>query len=213
MRNIVIVDDHTLIADALAAIINNFNKFSVIYQVSNGLLLQQKLEEKKNKPDIILLDISMPIMNGFETMEWLQQHHPDIKVLVLSMQNDDESVLKMIRLGANGYLLKNATPIELEKALNAITEIGYYYQDWAANTIFQNLQLSNKQAPEVKITDREFEFLKHCCTDLSYKEIAVLMFCSPRTVEGYRDALFEKLEIKSRIGLAMYAVKSGLVKL
>jgi DNA-binding NarL/FixJ family response regulator len=213
MRNIVIVDDHTLIADALAAIINNFNKFNVIYQVSNGLLLQQKLEEKKNKPDIILLDISMPIMNGFETMEWLQQHHPDIKVLVLSMQNDDESVLKMIRLGANGYLLKNATPIELEKALNAITDIGYYYQDWAANTIFQNLQLSNKQAPEVKITDRELEFLKHCCTDLSYKEIAVLMFCSPRTVEGYRDALFEKLDIKSRIGLAMYAVKSGLVKL
>jgi DNA-binding NarL/FixJ family response regulator len=212
MKNsIVIVDDHILIAKALHSIICNFNQFEVLYECENGKELQGKFSSKMNVPDIVLLDISMPIMDGFETAKWLKENHPNVLIMALSMQDDEQSLIKMIKNGAKGYLLKNAHPTELETALNSLLKNGYYYPDWAANKLFANINNSAFNESEVSFSEREKEFLKYTVTELTYKEIADKMFCSPRTVEGYRDNLCLKLELKSRVGLAVFAIKNGFI--
>lgn len=209
-KTIVIVDDHTLIAQALRGIIANFEAFEVLYECENGKEVQEKFKNPKNIPNIVLLDISMPIMDGFETAAWLKEQHPEVFIMTLSMQDDEQSVIKMIKNGANGYLLKNTRPSELEKALTKMLEQGYYYPDWASKLVFASLQHEKKSIDNtIKLTDREKEFLKYSVSEMSYKEIAEKMFCSPRTVESYRDSLFEKLELKTRVGLAIYALKNG----
>lgn len=208
-KTIVIVDDHILIAKALEGIIGNFNEFEVIYVCENGKDLIQKFEEGNTIPDIILLDISMPVMDGFETAAWLSKNHPDIKVMALSMQGDDTSVIKMIKSGAKGYLLKNTHPKDLETALTRLNSDGFFYPEWASKIIFTNLNKDSESEITVKISDREKEFLKYTVTELSYKEIADRMCCSPRTVESYRDQLCEKLDLKTRVGLAVFAIKNG----
>ena len=208
-KTIVIVDDHILIAQALKGIIENFENFEVLYECENGKDLQEKFKLKKPIPNVVLLDVSMPIMDGFETAKWLKETHPEVLIMTLSMQNDDQSVIKMIKSGSNGYLLKNSHPIELEKALNRLLNDGYYYPDWASKIVFASLGEKNTTTETIKLTEREREFLKYTITEMSYKEIAEKMFCSPRTVESYRDSLFEKLELKTRVGLAVFALKNG----
>ncbi|MGR3854778.1 MULTISPECIES: response regulator transcription factor [Chryseobacterium] len=208
-KSIVIVDDHILIAKALEGIIGNFSEFEVIYVSENGKDLIQKFEEGNAIPDIILLDISMPIMDGFETAAWLTKNHPDVKIMALSMQGDDNSVIKMIKSGAKGYLLKNTHPRDLETALTRLNSDGFFYPDWASKIIFSNLNKETESEIAIKISDREKEFLKYTVTELSYKEIADRMCCSPRTVESYRDQLCEKLDLKTRVGLAVFAIKNG----
>ncbi|MCW1964707.1 response regulator transcription factor [Chryseobacterium viscerum] len=208
-KSIVIVDDHILIAKALEGIIGNFNEFEVIYVCENGKDLIQKIEEGNTIPDIILLDISMPIMDGFETAVWLTKNHPAIKIMALSMQGDDNSVIKMIKSGAKGYLLKNTHPRDLETALTRLSSDGFFYPDWASKIIFSNLNKETETEIAIRISDREKEFLKYTVTELSYKEIADRMCCSPRTVESYRDQLCEKLDLKTRVGLAVFAIKNG----
>ncbi|MBB6371870.1 response regulator transcription factor [Chryseobacterium shigense] len=208
-KTIVIVDDHVLIAKALEGIIDNFNDFEVIYVCENGKDLIQKFEDNGQIPDIVLLDISMPIMNGFETAAWLTQNHPDIKVMALSMQGDDNSVIKMIKNGAKGYLLKNTHPKDLETALTKLDSEGFFYPEWASKIIFSNMNKDKETENSVRISDREKEFLKYTVTELSYKEIADKMCCSPRTVESYRDQLCDKLDLKTRVGLAVFAIKNG----
>lgn len=208
-KSIVIVDDHILIAKALEGIISNFPDFEVIYVCENGKDLIQKLEEGNKIPDIILLDISMPIMDGFETAAWLTKNHSDIKIMALSMQGDDSSVIKMIKSGAKGYLLKNTHPKDLETALSRLNTDGFFYPEWASKIIFSTLNKDHESEVVVKISEREKEFLKYTVTELSYKEIADRMCCSPRTVESYRDQLCDKLDLKTRVGLAVFAIKNG----
>jgi DNA-binding NarL/FixJ family response regulator len=208
-HSIAIIDDHILIAKAITGIIENFKQFDVLYECENGKVLLEKLALKKNIPDIVLLDISMPIMDGFTTAEWLRDHHPQILVMALSMQDDEQSLIKMVKAGAKGYLLKNVHPIELEKALNALVKNGTYFPEWAASKVFMSLSKPATNTDNFSITAREKEFLQYSTTEMGYKEIAEKMFCSPRTVESYRDALFEKLDLKSRVGLAVFAIKNG----
>ncbi len=208
-HKIVIVDDHILIAKALTGIIENFTQFEVLYECESGKDVQEKLKLKKNIPDIILLDISMPVMDGFETAKWLTLNHPQILIMALSMQDDEQSVIKMIKNGAKGYLLKNVHPVELEKALLALVKQGTYYPEWATSKIIASLSKPDDGKPSILLTEREKEFLQYCITEMGYKEIAEKMFCSPRTVESYRDSLFEKLDLKTRVGLAVFALKNG----
>jgi DNA-binding NarL/FixJ family response regulator len=210
-HSIVIVDDHILIARAIAGVIENFPKYTVLYEVQHGKALIEKFKLPKNVPDIVLLDVKMPVMDGFETAAWLKKNYPEVLIMTLSMQDDDNSLIKMVRAGAKGYLLKNIQPEELEKALDILVSKGFYYPDWASGKIFSRLinNENNEYLPDILITDREDEFLKYCCTELTYKEIGEKMKCSNRTVEGYRDALFDKLGLKTRIGLAIYAIKTG----
>jgi DNA-binding NarL/FixJ family response regulator len=210
INSIAIIDDHILIAKALTGIIENFKQFNVLYECENGKALQEKFLIKNNVPDIVLLDISMPIMDGFETATWLKETHPEVLVMALSMQDDEQSLIKMIKCGAKGYLLKNVHPTELEKALDALVKNGSYFPDWATSKVFMSLTNDNTATKNnIQITAREKEFLQYSITEMSYKEIAEKMFCSPRTVESYRDALFEKLDLKTRVGLAVYAMKNG----
>jgi DNA-binding NarL/FixJ family response regulator len=210
-HTIVIVDDHLLIAKALGELIGKLDKYEVLYEVENGKALQDKLQQTNILPDIILMDVSMPIMNGFEATTWLKENHPNIIVVALSMQDDEQSLVKMIQCGASGYLLKNIKIQELDNALQIIIHKGFYYPDWATSKLLQNIANEPKKTNTyIQFSERELEFFKFVCTEKSYKEIAEEMFCSPRTVEGYRDALFEKLDLKSRVGLAVYAMKNGL---
>ena len=207
-KTIAIVDDHILIAQAIKGIIANFENFETICECENGQELIDKITTHNALPDIVLLDISIPVMDGFQTADWLQKNHPEVLVMVLSMQNDEQSVIKMVRNGAKSYLLKNSHPRELESALQKLVENGFYYPEWASKIIFSSINKTSNEALS-KLTEREKEFLKYTITEKSYKEIAEMMFCSPRTVESYRDNLFEKLNLKTRVGLAVYAIKNG----
>lgn len=212
-HDIVIADDHVLIAEALSDIIEDFQQYNVLYNVANGKMLIEKFKQPKNIPDIVLLDINMPEMDGFETAKWLKKNHPAVLILALSMQDDEQTLIKMIKCGAKGYLLKNIHREELEKALDMLVAKGYYYPEWATNKIFGTIKEDDDTNSQVKFTEREIEFFKYAATEFTYKEIAEKMFCSPRTVESYRDALFEKLNVKTRVGLVVYAVKNGIIKL
>lgn len=206
---IAIVDDHVMIAKALTGIIANFGEFEVLYECGNGRELQERFKNSELIPQIVLLDISMPVMNGFETAQWLKENHPGVLVMALSMQDEDQSLITMIKNGAKGYLLKNAHPAELEKALVNLVQKGSYFPEWAISRVFANVGQVSGQNNGIILSDREKEFLKYSITEMTYKEISEKMFCSPRTVESYRDSLFEKLEMKTRVGLAVYALRNG----
>lgn len=209
IHSIVIIDDHILIANALSSIISNFSKFKVLYVCEGGVDFQNKVKGREI-PDIILLDVNMPIMDGFETAKWIKENYPKTKIMALSMQDDEQSLIKMIRNGARGYILKNILPSELDKALTNLVETGYYFPDWVAQKVFTSI---GEHTIDVNLksdlSSREIEFLNYAATEMTYKEIAEKMFCSPRTIENYRDSLFEKLNIKSRVGLAAYAIRNG----
>lgn len=208
-KSIVIVDDYVLITNALSSIISNFHSFEVLYACENGKDLQDKFETN-TIPDIILLDISMPIMDRFETAKWLKETHPNILIMALSMQDDEQSLIKMIKNGTKGYMLKNVHPTELENALLKLVSNGHYFPEWAASKVFTSIGDDSIDAEsKIILSDREKEFLKYTVTEMNYREISEKMFCSPRTIENYRDSLFEKLELKTRVGLAVYAMKNG----
>jgi len=212
--SVVIADDHLLIAKALAAIIDTFKKYKVLYEVPDGKALIEQFKYKQRIPDIVLLDINMPEMDGCETAKWLTQHHPEILILALSMQNDEQTLIKMIKAGARGYLVKNIHPVELEKALDTLVEKGVYYSDIQMSKVMSHITREDDPKENIRLlNDREKEFLQYSASEFTYKEIAEKMFCSPRTVESYRDALFEKLHLKTRVGLVVYAIKNGLIKI
>jgi DNA-binding NarL/FixJ family response regulator len=216
-HSIVLVDDHLLIAKAIAGIINSMHDFRVMYEVENGKALIEKFTLKSNIPEIVLLDISMPVMNGFETCLWLKENHPDVLVMALSMQDDDESLLTMVQNGAKGYMLKNTHPTDLEFGLKTLVEDKVYFPQWATSRFLNNMVNGHKQGskPDLKnltLSEREEEFMKYLCSELTYKEIAEKMFCSPRTIDGYRDSLFEKFNVHTRVGLALISVKLGYFK-
>lgn len=213
MKNkITIVDDHILIANALGEIISNFENFKILSICESGQAMINSFD-KGYIPDVVLLDVSMPIMDGFETAKWLKEKHPDVLVMALSMQDDESSLIKMIKNGAKGYMLKNIKPDQLEKGLNILINKGRFFPEWASDKIFDSLQDDNKKNSEsLLLSDREIEFLRYTVSEMNYKEIAEKMYCSPRTIENYRDSLFQKLNLKSRVGLAIYAMKNGYDK-
>lgn len=211
-KTVVIIDDHLLVAKAIASLIEQMHKYEVLYVADNGKQFVQWMKGRKTGPDIVLLDINMPYMNGYETAAWIKLHVPGTSILTLTMQNDEPSIINMIRAGASGYLLKDVHPTELEKALDMVLERGFYYSDLVANKLIKTFteEETPKDTPP-KLNDRELQFLTLACTEMTYKEIAREMGLSSRTVEGYRDQLFVKLNIKSRVGLAIYAIRMGVV--
>jgi two-component system invasion response regulator UvrY len=207
--NIAIADDHTIVRKGFKDIINAFGNCSVILEADNGDELLKKIGA--NVPDICILDINMPVKNGYDTVIDLKKQYPDMKVLVLTMYNSEYAILKMLRGGANGYLLKNCHPNDLQIAINAICNKGYYHTESVTGRLFRAME--KEQNTMAKISDKETHFLELCCKDLNYKEMADIMHCSPRTVEGYRDSLFVKLKARSRTALAVCAIQTGMVSL
>jgi DNA-binding NarL/FixJ family response regulator len=150
------------------------------------------------------------VMDGISTAQWLRTHYPNIFIIILSMFEDAEKVLSMVKMGVKGYLLKDAEPYEFEQALKKVSQGELYYPEFVTRHLVQSF---NKNTDLVKLNAREIEFLKLAGTELTYKEIADQMCISARTVDGYRDQLFEKLQIKSRVGLVLYAIKNNLIEL
>jgi two-component system invasion response regulator UvrY len=164
-------------------------------------------------PDIVMLDVNMPEMDGFETTQWLHKTYPQVKVLALSMFSDEKTIIKMFKVGAKGYLLKNTDPEELKKALDALIDKNVYLSEYVSGKLVSGLhQESEEPVKEIILNEKEREFLRWACSELSYKEIASKMFVSPRTVDDYRQSLFNKLKVHSRVGLVLYAIKNGIVE-
>ena len=215
-RLIAVVDDHTIVRKGLSALIDLFPGYKVLIEAGDGRELIARMEEGLI-PHIILLDIAMPGMDGFETARWLTVHHPAIKVLALSTMESEDSILRMLRAGARGYLHKDADPNELKAAFNAVLALGYYYNEYVSRQRIREIGIleavDQKTGTFTKLTDRERTFLGLACSEKTYNEIAGEMFVSERTVDGYRDALFRKLQVSTRVGLAIYAIRNGLVKI
>jgi two-component system invasion response regulator UvrY len=210
---VAIVDDHALLRTALARLVNTFDECEVIIEAGNGKELRTKMQQQV-LPDIIMLDVNMPEMDGFETAQWLHKTYPYIKVLALSMLSDEKTIIKMFRLGAKGYLLKNTDPEELYKALTSLMDKSLYLSEFVSEKLVTGLQTGNvSEEKEVVLTEKEKEFLRYTCTELAYKDIAVKMFLSSRTIDDYRQSLFNRLKVHSRVGLAIYAIKNGLVEI
>ena len=209
---IAIADDHTLVAGAFQELLNQSGSYEVIYVANNGKVLLSYMESNGSEIDLVLLDINMPIMDGFETMEILHREYPDVKVLGLSMNDGEKVFIKLLNLGAHGFVSKSASREEFLKAINGVLSKGYYYTEEIVLALFKNKELG-KHASAAILSQREIELLSYISTELTYKEIADRMCLSPKTIDGYRNSLFLKLGIKSRVGLAMYAVKNGYYSL
>ncbi|MCF1713831.1 response regulator transcription factor [Flavihumibacter sp. RY-1] len=211
-HTVAIADDHRLIAESLSYLINDSPEFNVILLANNGKLLLEALEKSGDLPDICILDINMPVLNGVETAREINNRFPDIKLLALSMNDDEASVIQMIRAGCRGYLLKDCTQAELHRALHEIFTKGFYYSDFVTGKLVHTIHKEEKTTePGVRLTEREMEFIRHAASEMTYKEIALTMKLSERTIDGYREALFEKLQVKSRVGLVLYAIRAGWV--
>jgi two-component system invasion response regulator UvrY len=209
---VAIIDDHILLRTALARLVNGFEGYTVLFEADNGKDLRAQIMQH-HIPDIVLLDVNMPEMDGFETTQWLHKNYPHIKVLVLSMLSDEKTIIKMFRLGAKGYLLKNTDHEELKKALDSVMNKNVYLSEYVSDKLVSGLHrdADKEETKPVMLNDKEKEFLRWTCTELSYKEIAEKMFLSPRTIDDYRQTLFGKLKVHSRVGLVMYTIKNGMV--
>lgn len=205
-KTIIIVDDHKLFAQSLQILVNSFEGFEVIHLCKNGEELVNYFKDENLAPDLILLDMRMPVMDGMATMKWLKENHPEQKVLTLTVDQEDETIIKMLRYGCRGYLLKDIDPEEFEYALNAIDRTGYY----SNKTISEAVSKEERKLKYEELTQRELEFLNHACSELTYKAIADEMNLSPKTVENYRESLFSKLRVKSRVGLVIFAIREGI---
>jgi DNA-binding NarL/FixJ family response regulator len=206
--HIAIVDDHTLFRNGVAALMSEFKELKVVFEAENGEQMKQLLA-KSPHPKVILMDINMPLMDGYAATKWLKENHPQIKVLALSMFEDDQAVIRMIRCGASGYVLKESKPRELLEAIKTINEKGVYINEMVSGKLIRSVA-EKEEIPE--FSKRELEFFKLCCSELTYKEIADQMFVSPRTVDNYREALFLKLNLKSRTGIVLYAIQHEIFK-
>jgi len=208
MKNkVVVVDDHTLLLEAIGGLVRDFENFEVLYLCKNGQEFIEKLKIPSNIPDVVLMDINMPLLDGIETTKVLNEKFPEVKVLALSVEENEKTILKMLRAGAKGYLMKDTKKEILEEALNQVLEKGYYHTNTISKLLIGSL---TKDETMVELKEREVAFIKHACTEMTYKEIAEKMFLSPKTIEGYRDSIYEKLNLKNRIGLVLYAIRNEL---
>jgi DNA-binding NarL/FixJ family response regulator len=213
---IAVVDDHVMFRKGLCMLIELFKQYEVVVEANNGLDLQAFMQQNTIKPEIVLLDINMPKKDGYETALWLQQNFPNCKVLALSTMDTEASIIKMIGNGARGYILKDANPDELRQALQDVQTGGYYYNQLVNKDSIKKWQAQDgnngKSVQDLfNITDKEYAFLQLACSEKNYQQIAKEMFLSERTIDGYRESLFKKLGVATRVGLVIFAMKNKLV--
>jgi two-component system, NarL family, invasion response regulator UvrY len=199
---VALVDDHKLFRKGMVELINDFPGYTVEWEADNGKDFTQAISSH-NLPDIVLLDISMPVMDGFETAQWMHQHFPKVKILTLTSYKEHYKIMRMINAGVVGIILKNEDPSELLQALKSIEKDGGYFPHWVTKMILN-------WPGDIKLSDKEIRFLQLACTELPYKAFGPILQTAPRNVEAMRDSLFRKLEVVTRSGLILYAIKNGI---
>ena len=205
-----LVDDHQLFIKSLALLLSSFPNVEVVIDATNGKDLQQKMESAGVLPDIMLIDVSMPIMDGPQTAEWLRLAYPSMRLVALSMDDKEDTIIRMLKAGCCSYLFKDIHPNEFERAIAEVYLHGFYNPSISYQKLIDH---TNAEAEAQKFNDNELQFLKLSCSDIPYREIASIMNVSQRTVEGYRATMFDKLSVQSRTGMVLVALRRGLVKL
>jgi len=215
MTTVALVDDHTLIIKLLAYHIDMMEGFGVIALAANGIELMERIKEV-GSPDILLLDLDMPHMGGYATAAWLKKNHPDTKILMLSMYAPEAIMVKLVKMGVKGFLPKHITLEELHKALQEVLEKGFYFARGSGEGLLELIQTIETQIASrhnILLTDREIALIKFCCSEDSSTEIADKMGLSRRTVDDMKAVIFNKIGVHSRTGLAVYALRYGLIHL
>jgi DNA-binding NarL/FixJ family response regulator len=211
-RNVIIVDDHTLFRNGLRILLNNMENYRVIGEASNGKQFLELIE--KDMPDLVLLDINMPVMDGIEAATIAHEKFPDLKIITLSMYGEEDYYYKMVNAGVKGFVLKNSDIKEVKNALDVVYDGGSFF----SSELLQNLINSLKSAPKSKevhteLSEREMEILILICQGLSNQEIGDKLYISKRTVDKHRANILEKSESKNTAQLVVYAIKNKLVEL
>jgi len=206
------VDDQQLFLRSLCTLIDTIPPFHTVVDALSGEELLRKLAVARPLPDILLIDVNMRGMDGEKTAKAVAKDYPQIKLVALSMKDDDGTIISMIRAGCSAYLLKDIHPDELERALLEIDRKGYYNAD-ACNVNYRRLLIHSKQEEELRLSEKELKFLQLACSDLTYKQIAGLMYLSERTIDGYRESIFSKLRVQSRVGMVLEGIRRNLIKL
>jgi len=210
---IAIADDYKIFREGLKVSLAQDDSMVVLFEVDNGEDLMKELEDVS--PDVIIMDLKMPIMDGMEATQLIRKKNTKIKILVVSMYDNDKFIIHLMEIGANGYLLKNAEPEEIRKAIYAVHENGYYFNDLVNKALLKKLVLRSNIKPSfnenIELTERELEVLKMICEEKTASEIGKEIFLSPRSVEGIRQRLIEKVGVRNTAGLVMFAAKNGIV--
>lgn len=210
---VAIADDHALFRTGVKTSLSSRKDIQMVAEAENGMQLLNLL--KHIKPDVVLLDIQMPIMDGLSTLPEIKKLYPDVKVIMLSMHNDHSMITRMMEIGANSYLTKESDSETIYQAIRTCFEQEFFFNDLTNKALLNGLRMKKPAemvTPEVHLTDKEVTILKLMCEEKSTKEIADLVDLSPRTVEAIRDKLKTKTGVKSMAGLVMYAVKAGIVE-
>jgi len=208
-----LADDHVLLRDALATLIDGFGNCQVIVKASNGEELIKAMQNGQ-VPDVLILDLNMPKISGWEVATWVQEHQPEIRVLMLTMYDSELSLIRLLQAGVKGFLKKDIHPDELRQAIQTVMDTGYYYSNYTSSRIAQLFRVNDEGKMVLQknlLSEQELSFLKLACSELTYKEVAMEMGLNPRAVDGLRDQLFVKLDIKSRVGLAIFTIRHGIV--
>jgi len=210
---VAIADDHHLFRTGVKTSLSSRKDIQMVAEAENGMQLLNLL--RHIKPDVILLDIQMPIMDGLTTLPEIKKLYPDMKVIMLSMHNDHSMITKMMEIGANSYLTKESDSETIYQAIRTCHEEEFYFNDLTNKALLNGLRTKmapHSTVPEVQLTEKEITILKLMCEEKSTKEIADMVDLSPRTVEAIRDKLKSKTGVKSMAGLVMYAVKAGILE-
>lgn len=209
---IAIADDQKIFRKGLTAIVNDIKEFDLVFETGNGFDLLHQLSSKK--PDVIIIDIRLPGLNDLKMLDHIKANFENIKILMLSAVDESQYVIKVMKAGANGYLLKNSEPEEIILAIHEVHEKGFYFNKHLSVTLIKELLVQPPAtigSKEAMLNDREIDILKLICEESTNIEIAKKLFLSVRTVEGYRTKLFEKIGSKKIAGLVIYAVKNGII--
>jgi len=210
---IAIADDYAIFREGLKVGLKPDKSLQVVLEAGNGIELLAGLE--KQPVDVILMDLKMPLMDGIEATREVKRRFESTKVLTVTMYDDEKFIIHLMESGANGYLLKNTEPEEIRKAIYAVHENGYYFNDIVNRALLKKLVIKGNMKPsfnqQIELTDRDVEVLKLICNEKTAVEIGQEIFLSPRSVEGIRQRLIEKIGVRNTAGLVMYAVKNGIV--
>ena len=209
-----VADDHKIFRQGLRHALDGDDGLRCIGEAGNGEELLSLLD--RDAADVVLMDLKMPVMDGIESTKALRQKHPATKIIILTMQDDEQLVLHLLEAGAGGYLVKNAEPEEIQSALRAVCETGYYFNDLVSTALLRTVVHTQKAEPRfkagVQLTEKERDILALICEECTNAEIGKRVFLSPRTVEGIRAGLLEKIGVRNTAGLVLFAVRSGLVQ-